>query len=292
MSHMQASGSTAFPPELWEPIIAHLHGDTSSLLNCGLVCWEWNAISRLHIFSEVTLLVQFPRDVLVQVMSAEGSTIGRYIRELDILAADDEGWNAILENLPSLPALRTLSLSNVEDHWKSLTSRAKSKLDHVFQSVTNLSISRATFESFNQACEFINNASQVEELVLWSVYCESYEKSELRLEIILPKLSQISVDGGVLIPLFDQLCSQTNAPSIRILTVACRKPSDAHAICKYIASLGPILEELSLFVDDGERYTALSNQMDLSLYSSLRVVTFDLTWYTDPPKRQAAPLID
>ncbi|KIJ26954.1 hypothetical protein M422DRAFT_271915 [Sphaerobolus stellatus SS14] len=161
-------------------------------------------ITASHLFRGYSLLVQSPEDVLVQVISSEGSTIGRHIHNLDILAADEEGWNTILENLPSLPALRTLSLSNVEDHWKSLTSRAKSKLDHVFQSVTNLSISRATFESFNQACEFINNASQVQELALWSVYCESYEKSEV--QVIVPKLSQISVNGGILIPLFDQLC--------------------------------------------------------------------------------------
>ncbi|KIJ26948.1 hypothetical protein M422DRAFT_38013 [Sphaerobolus stellatus SS14] len=267
--------ASALPPELWSAIIDHLYDDTPSLRNCGLVCWEWNTISRSHLFCEVLIMHDSNLD-LVKVISAEA--IHRHIRVLAISPGSNEEWNGILENLPCLPALRTLSLYQIEKiHWRSITPRANSSLEQLLQSITKLFLYH--FESINQACNFINIASQLNELVLWDTFSDSYQESDV--QIVVPKLTRMSVHGQFSNHLFNKLfCSQTHAPPIRTFDVSLYTAIDDHdvrAACKHIASLGRTLEELGLLIHDGQ-YITLSNELDLSRNSSLRSLFFDLPW--------------
>ncbi|KIJ26946.1 hypothetical protein M422DRAFT_271908 [Sphaerobolus stellatus SS14] len=269
---------SVFPPELWETIIDHLHDDIPSLCSCGLVCWEWNIISRFHLFSPDLKLYYFNLDSVLQLISAEDSTIPRHIRSLHIATRTNEEWDTVWENLSLLPSLQSLWLYYKGKDLKSLTSRAKSSFEQVLRSVTSLNLLSITFESFSQACDLINNASQVKELMLWSTSCDSYEKSDV--QIVLPKLSYLKADADISTHLFDKFCSQNHAPPIRTLQVSLHRATidGVRLTCKFITSLGPTLEELRLFVDKGE-YITLSNEIDLSQLPLLRSISFDLFWF-------------
>ncbi|KAJ7864564.1 hypothetical protein B0H13DRAFT_1464616, partial [Mycena leptocephala] len=43
------------PPELWDAILDHLHGDPDALCVAALVCRTWVPTSRWHLFESVVL---------------------------------------------------------------------------------------------------------------------------------------------------------------------------------------------------------------------------------------------
>ncbi|KIJ24769.1 hypothetical protein M422DRAFT_274363 [Sphaerobolus stellatus SS14] len=136
------SGSLAqaFPPELFEAIIDFLHNDIPSLCACGLVCCPWNAFSRVHLFATVDLgWHQADRILRLKVVSTDGSTIPRNIRRLNITNHHVNDWtNTIFDELPPLPAIRTLLVQVA--YWRKLSSRVKDNMAQIFQSLTELSL--------------------------------------------------------------------------------------------------------------------------------------------------------
>lgn len=248
--------SPVFPPEIFETIIDFLHGDVPSLATCGLVCTEWNAASRFHLFSTLEL-ASFDLDRALEVICTKGSTIPQHVRTLDITNAGQLD----IDNLPPLPSIRTLVLSQVEGN--TLTPRTKKRLSEILQNVTVLSLAHITvrflpricqqfpytqskqFESLNQAFDFISSARHLKVLDLQSIYCSQYDKPDVQVNVA--ELNQLSVDAGDFsIYLFNQLCSQGNPPAVRRLEVNYIIPRVVSSTCKLLIFLGYSLENLHL----------------------------------------------
>ncbi|KIJ36450.1 hypothetical protein M422DRAFT_261194 [Sphaerobolus stellatus SS14] len=271
---------STLPSELYKPIIDFLHGDFPLLRSLGLVCWEWNALSRSHLFSRVSLS-QFGVDRDLQVICAGGSTIPQHVRELELnmkrRLEDPDSTNRIFENLPLLPAIRTLSLTRVS--WKNITSpHGKGNLSRVLQSVTKLSLCQVNFESMYQAYDVINTARQLEVLELLAIRCDRYDPSgELKDLVIAPQLYQITTADSEQFTqsLFSKLCGGSDVSTIRNVSIeVCY--DNVSSTCRFIASLGSSLETLFLgcVVRVGD---ALIKEIDLSQSSFLRSISFSVS---------------
>jgi hypothetical protein len=76
----------AFPSELWDTIIDHLHDDSATLLRCALVCRTWVPASRCHAFEAVALSQKsgFRAARLNAFFASPQGTIVPAVRALDV----------------------------------------------------------------------------------------------------------------------------------------------------------------------------------------------------------------
>ncbi|KAK7038464.1 hypothetical protein R3P38DRAFT_2906119 [Favolaschia claudopus] len=77
------------PPELWQPILDHLHDDTTALCTTSLICRAWLHITRHHLFSTITLT---PKRLLRSVqlnalLASPHTTIPTAVRSLKLPGA-------------------------------------------------------------------------------------------------------------------------------------------------------------------------------------------------------------
>ncbi|KAK6984089.1 hypothetical protein R3P38DRAFT_3109080 [Favolaschia claudopus] len=118
------------PPELWQPILDHLHSDTTALCTTSLICRAWLHITRYHLFSTITLTPQsLQRSIeLNSLLTSPHSTLppaimptGSYTSLLAVaprLADLQNVCEVSLTDVPTallsaLPNLERLSLANV-----------------------------------------------------------------------------------------------------------------------------------------------------------------------------------
>ncbi|KIJ40918.1 hypothetical protein M422DRAFT_780573 [Sphaerobolus stellatus SS14] len=281
--------SPTFPPELFDAIVDFLHDDIPSLCKCGLVCWQWNEVSRFHLFSAVSLGAHNV-DRALQVICADGSTIPPHIRTLDITDHSRVDLaNTVFDILPDLPALRTLWLQI--SYWHKLTSRAKDNIARILQPITQLRLDEIIFESLDEAFDFLNNASQVKDLATSRIHCDHYEIGDAT--VALPKLSKLNVSSSRFSQhLLANLCSQNSPRPVRELSADLIDEEEISTTCRYIASLGSTLKNLSLecVCSDPEIYRVhyiLSEAINLSQNSSLRLIDFRIRLYSDTPAWQS-----
>lgn len=129
-NHLPQAGDDhkAFPPELIDIIIDHLHADNKSLAACTLVCRSWLPSSRYHLFSTITVIAhpQLSFWPLIRFLE-EAKAIALFICDLNLWGQTSENFSieVPLDAEPSLchhslavmvsklPTLRRLAIRGV-----------------------------------------------------------------------------------------------------------------------------------------------------------------------------------
>ncbi|KAJ7889728.1 hypothetical protein B0H13DRAFT_1887841 [Mycena leptocephala] len=263
-----------FPSELYDCIIDHLHDDRRSLSACSLVCRDWHAASRYHLFQNAGTIRLDPRNYsgFAEVLSSQKNKLNGYIGRLALaIYIPRSPWIQLservqrrftndLQRLPDLPYLKYLSFYCFE-FLPEVTNLVQN-----FPSVTQLELNRFRFDSFAEFLQVIAALPLLRRLAIIdtylsdgqtltpSVYSRSSELAEVLVSCCCP--------APVLLPWL------VSHRSIRRLSI--RELSTVpHTglLSAVLQALGPVLEDLIISDEGTARSTVLS---DLSHSTGLR----------------------
>ena len=97
------------PPELWDRVIDHLHGDRKALRCTALVCKAWTPSSHFHLFS----VMRIDRTTRFEIRSlSEIPHLAARVRTLELAAILLESMSDLLLVLDAMPRLNELRLRN------------------------------------------------------------------------------------------------------------------------------------------------------------------------------------
>lgn len=133
--------SSTLPFEICELIIDYLYDDKAALRKCSLVCKSWLLSARFHVFQTLELVSYGIEDAL-DFICAEGCTIPKYVRHLEITGEEnnqaEELFNSALLRLPPLIDLENLALHSLP--WATLDDGAKTRLSSMLSRTTSLGL--------------------------------------------------------------------------------------------------------------------------------------------------------
>ncbi|KAF8896095.1 hypothetical protein BD779DRAFT_1493962 [Infundibulicybe gibba] len=130
------------PLEIIDHIIKDLLHNLVAILNCGLVCKSWLAISRHHVFSNVSLDRGDKMISFLELLKSPRSTIHpSWIASLSLAYMRRmSGAPASLSNLETFPSVRALRIMTSSRGWSCplLTLSASREIHHSFPHLTSL----------------------------------------------------------------------------------------------------------------------------------------------------------
>ena len=96
------------PPELWDRVIDHLHGDRKALRCTALVCKAWTPSSHFHLFS----VMRIDRTTSFEIRSlSETPHLAAQVRTLELAGSILKSMSDLLPVLDAMPRLNRLCLS-------------------------------------------------------------------------------------------------------------------------------------------------------------------------------------
>ncbi|CCM05175.1 uncharacterized protein FIBRA_07384 [Fibroporia radiculosa] len=248
------------PPELSDYIVDYLYNDSRALIACSLVCRDWVATSRFHLFGRVTIDNARLCGAFCRLLKTSGGGIASYVRELIIskLSATDSELLIIEDALPPILALlhraKMLTLTTLD-----LNPAIKRGLQLLPRSsTTELEVQYCHFPSFQDFAQLLDAFHHLEHLtvrgVSWSSTAFVPEHSSAwpiaRAEhrpAWAMKLRSLTIGRDVDVSTFlGFLCSGRYCSNIVSLSVCCTFEEDADAVRSYLDVVGPSLNHLEV----------------------------------------------
>ena len=259
------------PPELVDLVLGYLRRDSDCLRSCSLVCRDWLATCRHHLFSSISLrpysiskfstLKESPNwlskiaPCVTRLYLSEGR--GRYRYEMP--------WvNAHIESLASLQCVADLSL--VEIRWGALSSNSQSAVLEGFSQVEKLDLQRIKFNKFSELAAIVASKPMLRILSLYSVSSSIVDMN--RLPSPAP-MHRLELKAGGMEILSWLLLNPTSYSALSSLTIQTYEDSFTQ-LAEFLAVLGPSLRDLDLGLGadfDGRELSLIWNESRLRAIS-------------------------
>ncbi|KDQ06699.1 hypothetical protein BOTBODRAFT_192913 [Botryobasidium botryosum FD-172 SS1] len=296
------------PSELIDLIIDHLHDEKPTLKICALVCRDWVAPSRFHLFRSIRLyqngvgrFISLCDSPLSTIFSAKTSS---FLFATNAIAAgapavhqreNKSGLNRLLtwrsldgqKTLATvLPQLGTLILGYIG--WWTLSASAKETLAQ-FESLRELRIRGVVFETRDQFLTLLGTFPNLEVLSMSRCYFRSSEATansrDPSLNIAhLPRLHTISIsdlgdesaamaDAIALLP-----CHSLRVLDLHIAYISTFELTRGAAIVigRLVASAGPSLEAFSVKLTYRGDFDTCFELIDLTKNTSLQRISLGI----------------
>ena len=186
------------PVEVWERVIDDLSIHLTTLWNCALVCKAWQARSRFHLISKVTLRNKQQIYHLVRLLDEHPElrtrvqTVRLRPEKLPGPIIHFMGFASMLAK--KLPAVTSLWLFHSK--WTSNTARNNTFL-HLsnFSSLQELSLRGVTFASPLILARLICSFPNLSSIQLVEISVQNRAFDPLQLPSLLPPIKKIKLDG-------------------------------------------------------------------------------------------------
>ncbi|KJA14224.1 hypothetical protein HYPSUDRAFT_208889 [Hypholoma sublateritium FD-334 SS-4] len=273
---------TAFPNEIYDYIIDHLHKNRRALSTCSLVCKDWRTTSRFHLFSIVELHVQdVDRDLAI--LSSPLATVPAYVKHLSIDACTDvEPESGLFEKLVNgLPPMKQIKVLRLHEVDFQLSSSAKGNLFSLSRDIATLELINVNFPTSSEQTELISSAASLQTLFVSAITYGRHTS---------PKDGQRAPPLKTL-QLFDTHSWHAKSPTTSSIlnwlaldsqpkpslsTLELRGITNHHisSICAYVHALGNTLENIVIECSEAAAQNALSQELDLTNFGSLKTIVF------------------
>lgn len=205
------------PQELSEHVFETLQNDSLSLKYCSLVCRAWLHATRTHLFRRVILTPQ-NIDPFISIIIDSRSTVRSHVRSLELRRIISNRW--IISN--SIPTLTCL---------------------HLFDMTFN-----AFIDILDIICSFpCLQSIALEELTI-NTSCAS---TRIQNKVLPSSISSVRCRGGCLRSFLLWLLRHSNIPKLSNLDIGPVTEKSTFEFGKYLLSVGPALQHLSLSFDFG-----------------------------------------
>ncbi|KAF8055613.1 hypothetical protein FPV67DRAFT_808910 [Lyophyllum atratum] len=160
------------PSELSDRVIDHCHDDKATLRSCSIVCKDWVAASRYHLFSSVVLKRRHLLRFLDLLQSPLGISVGHWVTNLDILIYFDL---SIFDAMPMLsqhlrPRSLTLVVDTTSNDYHQLSAGHQSRgyltaFHGCFPTLLSLNI-KVVYGTFLEMVELVTSFPLLEKLAI------------------------------------------------------------------------------------------------------------------------------
>jgi hypothetical protein len=134
------------PAELTDIIVDFLHDDEEALASCSLVCRDWLAAARYHVFKEL-LLHPWNIEAFVNLIAQPSATVVPYIHDLvidQVKIRHLDLFEAMFLRLRPFEFLRRLELWNIR--WCNYEPLPVDTLVSAFSNVTDVRLRNLIFD--------------------------------------------------------------------------------------------------------------------------------------------------
>lgn len=236
------SPTPAFPLELVDLVLDHSHSDKSVLASCSLVCKNWFASARYHLFHTTTLDAD-NASTFAKVLSPS-STLPRFIRRIDAKDTREDGpW--LPDMMSQLAILTSVTSISITSNY-SIMSRTMVQSLRSFARLVELRLVDCAFSSFTDVQELICSFPSLEVLHLEVDWLESRLVSP-RAHIHPPSNLRELYLRCDMAPFFDWMLSSPSIPLVSTLTLHNVERAEIPSIDRYLRVLGPSLRNLTIF---------------------------------------------